>query len=206
MEIQIGMSDKRRQYEHLIDAAKEYIERLFAGNTDGHGFDHSLRVYGNAMVIVETEPAADRFIVALGALLHDADDYKLFQTENNANARSFLESENVDSETRDLICKVIDSVSFSKNRGKKPETIEGQIVQDADRLDAIGAIGIARTFAFGGKHGRSLDSSIDHFHEKLLLLKDLLNTEKAKELAEGRHLFMEQFLEEWKQECGDSVN
>ena len=86
------------------------------------------------------------------------------------------------------------------------ETIEEQIVQDADRLDAIGAIGIARTFAFGGKHGRSLDSSIDHFHEKLLLLKDLLNTEKAKELAEGRHLFMEQFLEEWKQECGDSVN
>ena len=189
MGIQIGMSDRRRQYEHLIDAAKEYIERLFAGNTDGHGFDHSLRVYGNAMVIVETEPAADRFIVALGALLHDADDYKLFQTENNANARSFLESENVDPETRDLICKVINSVSFS-----------------ADRLDAIGAIGIARTFAFGGKHGRSLDSSIDHFHEKLLLLKDLLNTEKAKELAEGRHLFMEQFLEEWKQECGDSVN
>ena len=183
-----------------IDAANEYIERLLAGNADGHGLDHSIRVYKNAMLLAETEPTADRFIVALSALLHDADDYKLFQTENNANARNFLKSANVDPETTDRICEVINSVSFSKNRGKKPETIEGQIVQDADRLDAIGAIGIARTFAFGGKHNRSLESSIDHFHEKLLLLKDLLNTEKAKELAESRHLFMEQFLKEWEKE------
>ena len=185
-----------------IDAAKEYIERLFAGNADGHGLDHSIRVYKNAMLLAETEPTADRFIVALSALLHDADDYKLFQTETNANARSFLKSANVDRETTDRICEVINSVSFSKNRGKKPETIEGQIVQDADRLDAIGAIGIARTFAFGGKHNRSLESSIDHFHEKLLLLKDMLNTEKAKELAENRHRFMEQFLKEWEKETG----
>ena len=185
-----------------IDAAKEYIGRLFAGNADGHGLDHSMRVYKNAMLLAETEPTADRFIVALSALLHDADDYKLFQTENNANARNFLKSANVDPETTDRICEVINSVSFSKNRGKKPETIEGQIVQDADRLDAIGAIGIARTFAFGGKHNRSLESSIDHFHEKLLLLKDMLNTEKAKELAENRHRFMEQFLKEWEKETG----
>ena len=185
-----------------IDAAKEYIERLFAGNADGHGLDHSMRVYKNAMLLAETEPTADRFIVALSALLHDADDYKLFQTENNANARNFLKSANVDPETTDRICEVINSVSFSKNKGKKPETIEGQIVQDADRLDAIGAIGIARTFAFGGKHNRSLESSIDHFHEKLLLLKDMLNTEKAKELAENRHRFMEQFLKEWEKETG----
>lgn len=186
--------------KETIDAAKEYIERLFAGNVDGHGLDHSMRVYRNAMLLADAYPVADRFIVALSALLHDADDYKLFQTQNNANARSFLESQNVDRETADRICEVINSVSFSKNREKKPETIEGQIVQDADRLDAIGAIGIARTFAFGGKHDRSLESSIDHFHEKLLLLRDLLNTDKAKELAEGRHLFMEQFLEEWRLE------
>ena len=185
-----------------IDAAKEYIERLFAGNADGHGLDHSMRVYKNAMLLAETEPTADRFIVALSALLHDSDDYKLFQTENNANARSFLKSANVDRETTDRICEVINSVSFSKNKGKKPEIIEGKIVQDADRLDAIGAIGIARTFAFGGKHNRSLESSIDHFHEKLLLLKDMLNTEKAKELAENRHRFMEQFLKEWEKETG----
>ena len=183
-----------------IDAAKEYIERLFAGNADGHGLDHSMRVYKNAMLLAETEPTADRFIVALSALLHDADDYKLFQTENNANARNFLKSANVDPETTDRICEVINSVSFSKNRGKKPETIEGQIVQDADRLDAIGAIGIARTFAFGGKHNRSLESSIDHFHEKLLLLKAMMHTEKAKRMAGERHAFMESFLQEWKKE------
>ena len=188
--------------KNSLVAAKDFIERLFAGNADGHGLDHSIRVYKNAMLLAETEPTADRFIVALSALLHDADDYKLFQTENNANARSFLKSANVDRETTDRICEVINSVSFSKNKGKKPETIEGQIVQDADRLDAIGAIGIARTFAFGGKHNRSLESSIDHFHEKLLLLKDMLNTEKAKELAENRHRFMEQFLKEWEKETG----
>lgn len=188
--------------KNSLVAAKDFIERLFAGNADGHGLDHSIRVYKNAMLLAETEPTADRFIVALSALLHDADDYKLFQTENNANARSFLKSANVDPETTDRICEVINSVSFSKNRGKKPETIDGQIVQDADRLDAIGAIGIARTFAFGGKHNRSLESSIDHFHEKLLLLKDMLNTEKAKELAENRHRFMEQFLKEWEKETG----
>ena len=188
--------------KNSLVAAKDFIVRLFAGNADGHGLDHSMRVYKNAMLLAETEPTADRFIVALSALLHDADDYKLFQTENNANARNFLKSANVDPETTDRICEVINSVSFSKNRGKKPETIEGQIVQDADRLDAIGAIGIARTFAFGGKHNRSLESSIDHFHEKLLLLKDMLNTEKAKELAENRHRFMEQFLKEWEKETG----
>jgi len=91
-------------------------------------------------------------------------------------------------------------VSFSKNRDKCPESIEGKIVQDADRLDAIGAIGIARTFAYGGKHGRTLDSSIAHFHEKLLLLKAMMHTEKAKEMAESRHAFMESFLQEWETE------
>lgn len=186
--------------QKIIDAAAEYIKVLFAGNSDGHGFDHSMRVYRNAMMIAEAEPAADRTVVALGALLHDTDDYKLFQTENNLNARRFLESEGVDAETTDRICEAINSVSFSKNGDRRPETIEGQIVQDADRLDAIGAIGIARTFAFGGKHARSLESSIDHFHEKLLLLKDRMNTDRAKALAEDRHAFMEAFLQEWQRE------
>ena len=186
--------------QRIIDAAMDYIRVLFADNADGHGFDHSMRVYRNAMLIAETEPEADRLIVALSALLHDADDHKLFQTTDNANARRFLETEGADAETTGRICEVINSVSFSKNRGKHPETIEGRIVQDADRLDAIGAIGIARTFAFGGKHGRSLASSVDHFHEKLLLLKDLMNTEKAKKMAESRHAFMELFLKEFEQE------
>ena len=184
-----------------IDAAIGYIQELFAGNADGHGFDHSMRVYHNALSILDAEPQANRFIVLMSALLHDVDDHKLFPTENNANARRFLTSRGMDGACVEQICQVINSVSFSRNKGKKPASIEGQIVQDADRLDAIGAIGIARTFAFGGKHGRSLESSIDHFHEKLLLLKDLMNTAKAREMAEARHTFMEGFLREWALEA-----
>ena len=186
----------------IIEQAKRYIQELFAGNSDGHGADHTLRVYENAMRIAEGEPEADREIVALAALLHDADDGKLFSTRNNANARAFLEGCNMTEERINRICETINAVSFSKNRGQRPETTEGKIVQDADRLDAIGAIGIARTFAFGGSHGRSLASSIDHFHEKLLLLRDLMNTDRGRKMAEERHAFMEAFLREWESEIG----
>ena len=186
----------------MIEAAMDYIRELFRENADGHGFDHSLRVYRLAVRIAETEPAADRQIVALAALLHDADDYKLFRTENNANARHFMAQQGVDDAVADRVCEAVNSVSFSKNRGKRPETIEGEIVQDADRLDAIGAVGIARTFAFGGRHGRPPEDSIRHFDEKLLLLKDLMNTPRAKELAEARHRFMDCYLSEWEKECG----
>ena len=189
--------------QKIIDAATDYIRKLFAENADGHGFDHSMRVYRNALLIAESEHSADRFIISLSALLHDADDHKLFKTENNANARSFLEEQGLDRDTISRIIAAINSVSFSKNRGKRPETIEGQIVQDADRLDAIGAVGIARTFAFGGTHGRTLESSIGHFYEKLLLLKDMMNTGKGKELAKTRHAFMESFLQEWEKETSE---
>ena len=190
--------------QEITDAAVRYIQFLFAENADGHGFDHSMRVYRNALRIAETEPAADRLIVSLGALLHDADDHKLFHTENNENARRFLREHGIRPDTEDRICEAVNAVSFSKNRGKQPETIEGRIIQDADRLDAIGAIGIARTFAYSGQHGRTPEASIAHFHEKLLLLKDLMNTEKAREMAESRHAFMEQFLREWEREQGEN--
>ena len=188
----------------IMDAAAGYIRDLFAENADGHGFDHSMRVYRNALRIAETEPGADLLVVSLGALLHDADDHKLFHTENNENARRFLREHGIRPDTEDRICEAINAVSFSKNRGKQPETIEGRIIQDADRLDAIGAIGIARTFAYGGKHGRTPEASIAHFHEKLLLLKSLMNTEKAREMAESRHAFMEQFLREWEREQAEN--
>ena len=184
----------------IIKEAIEYVRALFRGNSDGHDFDHTMRVYHTAMEIADSEPHCNRQVVALAALLHDADDYKLFETKNNANARAFLNSQNIDEATAIQICTVINSVSFSKNKGRCPELLEGKIVQDADRLDAIGAIGIARTFAYGGKHRRTLDSSIDHFHEKLLLLKAMMHTEKAKEMAEERHAFMESFLQEWEKE------
>ena len=184
----------------IIKEAIEYVRALFRGNSDGHDFDHTMRVYHTAMKIADSEPHCNRQVVALAALLHDADDYKLFETKNNANARAFLNSQNIDEATAIQICTAINSVSFSKNKGRCPELLEGKIVQDADRLDAIGAIGIARTFAYGGKHGRTLDSSIDHFHEKLLLLKAMMHTGKAKEMAEERHAFMESFLQEWEKE------
>ena len=122
--------------QKLVNAAEDYIRTLFAENTDGHGFGHSMR-----------------------------DDHKLFHTENNANARRFLRAQGIDPETEDRICEAVNSVSFSQNGEKRPATAEGRIIQDADRLDAIGAIGIARTFAYGGKHGRPPEDSIAHFHE-----------------------------------------
>ena len=192
--------------QKIIDAAIEYIRRLFAENADGHGLEHALRVYRTALHLAKSAPAADPLVVALGALLHDADDHKLFHTEHNANARRFLTEQGGDPETADRICGAINAVSFSQNRGKRPETIEGQLIQDADRLDAIGAVGIARTFAYGGKHGRTPEDSIAHFHEKLLLLKDLMNTEQAKALAEERHAFMEAFLRQWDRETDISID
>ena len=185
----------------IIEAAAEYVSTLFRNNSGGHDAAHTMRVYHNAVAIAKKEPACDMEIVSLAALLHDADDHKLFHTENNANARSFLKSQGISPEKTELICQAINSVSFSRNRGKRPSTAEGKIVQDADRLDAIGAVGIARTFAFGGEHGRSLESSIQHFHEKLLLLKDEMNTEAAKRIAEHRHAFMEEFLREYAEEA-----
>lgn len=187
----------------IIDKAIEYTEELFKGNSDGHGADHTMRVYRNAQQIMETYPEADRRVISLAALLHDVDDHKLFKTENNANARTFLEEAGLPIDEIDFICNIINAVSFSKNRGKIPETIEGKIVQDADRLDAIGAIGIARTFAYGGKVGRPLEDSIKHFYDKLLLLKDEMNTDAAKELAQKRHDYMAAFLKEYHNETGN---
>ena len=186
--------------ESRIERAIDYITKLFQGNGDGHDLAHSLRVYHNAMMIAEMEGQGEEEVIALSALLHDCDDHKLFHTGNNANARSFLQDEGLSKKRIEEICKNINSVSFSKNRGKVPETIEGKIVQDADRLEAIGAIGIARCFQFGGSHGRSLENSIEHFYDKLLLVSKELNTPSAKKMAEKRDKLMQDFLKEWGEE------
>ena len=186
--------------ESRIERAIDYITTLFQGNGDGHDLAHSLRVYHNAMMIAQMEGQGEEEAVALSALLHDCDDHKLFHTENNANARCFLQQEGLSEERIEEIRRNINSVSFSKNRGKVPKTIEGKIVQDADRLEAIGAIGIARCFQFGGSHGRSLESSIEHFYDKLLLVSKELNTPSAKKMAEKRDKLMEEFLKEWGEE------
>ncbi len=186
--------------EEIIEQALEYIKKLFQNNSDGHDAAHSIRVYTNARKIAEEYPECDLTVVSLAALLHDVDDHKLFNTVNNMNARTFLKESQVADSVTERICEVINGVSFSKNRGKRPATLEGQIVQDADRLDAMGAIGIARTFAYGGKVGRPLEDSLKHFDDKLLLLKDEMNTEAAKRIAEHRHKYMEEFLAEFHDE------
>ena len=186
----------------LVRKAILYVEALFRGNSGGHDAAHTLRVYHNAMRIADGEPGCDREITALAALLHDADDRKLFHTEHNANARAFLNEHGVPAERIERICGAVNSVSFSQNRGRVPETAEGRIVQDADRLDALGAVGVARTFAYGGQQGRPLEESVEHFHDKLLLLAGMMNTEAAKALAAKRHAFLEAFLKELDEELG----
>lgn len=186
--------------DKIIDSAFSYIEDLFKNDFGGHDVEHSKRVYQNALLIAKSEPECDMFVVSLAALLHDVDDHKLFHTENNANARAFLERFLIDQNQIDRICELINGISFSKNRGVRPETLEGKIVQDADRLDAIGAIGIARTFAFGGERKRPLSATVQHFYDKLLLLKDEMNTTEGKRLAVHRHQLMVDFLHELNNE------
>ena len=188
--------------EKIIENAEKYIQELFRANAGGHDVGHTMRVYRNTLMIAEHEPGCDLRIASLAALLHDADDHKLFDTENHANARAFLTENQVPQDTIDRICRVIASVSFSKNRGQVPDTAEGKVVQDADRLDAMGAVGVARTFAYGGEHGRPMEESVQHFFDKLLWLKDLMNTETGRQLAIKRHAFLERFLAEYQEETG----
>lgn len=185
--------------DEIIKRAIDYVENIFTGNSDGHGADHSLRVYNNALNIRKAYECNELY-VDLGTLLHDVDDHKLFNNKNNENARKFLIENDFDSETIEDIIEIINSVSFTKNKGTKPKTLEASIVQDADRLDAIGAIGVARTFMYSGKKGRGIEDSLKHFDEKLLLLKDMMNTDEAKRLAEERDSFMKEFLSEINEE------
>ena len=197
------MTETQKTPETVTDRAIRYARALFAGNAGGHGADHALRVYRLALRIARQEGNCDMEAVALAALLHDADDPKLFQTRDNENARRFLREMSVGEEKTEKICRIINGVSFSRNRGRRPDTPEGRAVQDADRLDAMGAVGVARTFAYGGEHGRSLTDSVRHFYDKLLLLQEELNTPAAREMARERHEFLLSFLREWDRETGE---
>lgn len=207
--------------ESLINKAIAYVEDFFKEDFSGHDFYHTLRVYNLAKYIAKNEKC-DMEIVCLGALLHDVDDYKLVkqQGEPFKNAKSFLREENYSEEKIEKICNIISQVSFKGKDTVIPDTIEGKIVQDADRLDAIGAIGIGRTFAYGGnrkipmhipnlqyqenmsagEYYENVGTTINHFYEKLLKLKDLMNTDTAKKMAKHRHEYMEMFLKEFYEE------
>ena len=206
----------------IIERAIEFVKKTFESDFSGHDYFHTMRVFNIANTIAKKE-GADQEIVGLSALLHDVDDRKLSPEtcENKTRARDFLKENGVDDEKIELICSIIGQVAYMGKDSVVPSTIEGKCVQDADRLDAIGAVGIARAFAYGGSHNRymhnpdiepklnmsaeeyrkSNSTSINHFYEKLFNLKDMMNTNSAKEIAKGRDEYMrdfvDTFLDEW---------
>lgn len=205
---------------NLIDQTIEFVKTALVQAEGGHDWFHIERVYKNALLIAGSENC-DLEIVQLGALLHDIADSKFHngdETIGPKTARTFLETQNVSLETIDHVIAIIENISFRGGRvERKFSSIELDIVQDADRLDAIGAIGIARTFNYGGFKNRTLYNpeiapnlsmtkeeykmneapTINHFYEKLLLLKDKMNTETGKQIAQERHRYMEGFLEQF---------
>ena len=206
----------------MTDNEKRFIKGIFSGDSSGHDYYHTMRVYKMAAKIAKQENA-DVKTVQLAALLHDVDDIKLSPDSYAAkkNAVDFMTANKTDERTIEAVCKIIDEVSFAGADSVVPDTIEGKCVQDADRLDAMGAIGIARAFAYGGSRGRKIydpeikpkmgmnkeeyrnnqdSTSINHFYEKLLLLKDMMNTTEGKRLAEHRLVVMQEFLNEFMAE------
>ena len=193
----------------MIEKAMEYARQIFAGDGSGHDFDHTLRVYHMAVRIAREE-GADVQMVALAALLHDVDDHKLSPEtcEHKDRAVAFLREQGVDEQKIHSIVEIISQISFSAGNGR-PSTLEGMCVQDADRLDAIGAIGIGRAFAFGGSRGRRMHdpdgvdktATVEHFYDKLFKLKDLMTTSTGQYLARQRDEFMHSFLEQFYAEC-----
>ncbi len=215
------MMDAEQQI--IVQKIADEVRIKFASESSGHDWWHILRVWNMASRIGVDE-RADSFVVELAALLHDIADWKFHGGDESVGpraAREILERHLVVAEVIGRVCDIIASMSF-KGAGVVTEmkTLEGKVVQDADRLDAIGAIGIARAFAYGGHKNRTIydpdkkpsmhqskeeyftnnSSTINHFYEKLLLLKDRMNTKTAKTLAEERHHFMEEYLERFFQE------
>lgn len=212
------MDNKNR----LIEQARLFVRGELENEASGHDWWHIARVSKMAKHIAEIE-GADVFICELAALLHDIADEKLNAGGEKVGlkkVREWLEGQQADHETIDTIIEIISTMSFKGGNRPPMRTLEGKVVQDADRLDAIGAIGIARTFAYAGAHGDLIydpelpprekmtkeeyrtekTTAVNHFYEKLLKLKNLMNTNTAKEMAEARHQLMEEFLQKFYHE------
>ncbi len=201
----------------IIESTKTFVQQKLEGAEGGHDWFHIQRVYNNAMLIAKGEEC-DLFVVQLGALLHDVADSKFHNGDETVGpklAREFLQSQNVPDTAIMHVVNIIENISFKGGNFEKHfHSPELDIVQDADRLDAIGAIGIARTFNYGGFKNRPIYDpaispnlhmtkdeykasnapTVNHFYEKLLLLKDKMNTATGKQIAEQRHKYMEGFL------------
>ena len=214
--------------QELIEVTQTFVKDTLKDAEGGHDWFHVERVYKNALLIAKGE-TVDPLVVALGALLHDIADSKFYDGDSTIGpkvAGAFLLKHNVDSATINHVIKIIENISYSSNIGLENtfRSIELDVVQDADRLDALGAIGIARTFNYGGFKNRTLYNpdikpnlnmtkaeyktsnapTINHFYEKLLLLKDKMNTTTGYKIAKQRHQYMVDFLKqfdaEWKGE------
>jgi uncharacterized protein len=206
----------------IVQKTADFVKEKFSSEGTGHDWWHMYRVWQLARHIAQKEGKVNMLIVELGALLHDIADWK-FHDDPSAGAketRDWLEKLKVDASIIDEVAFIVEHISYKGGFNKyQMRTLEGKIVQDADRLDALGAIGVARTFAFGGASGRAMynpdikpieykslqqfkekiphNHTINHFYEKLLLLKDKMNTKTGKHIALGRHRYMEKFLQEF---------
>lgn len=207
--------------QDVIVLAEQYVRQELESDPSGHDWWHIDRVRRVALDIAEKEQA-DMFICELAALLHDIADEKLNESKEAGldKVQRWLKDHVQDSGVIGTVMEIIATMSYNGGKNPPMTTIEGQVVQDADRLDAMGAIGIARTFAYGGSRGRIMynpeaakeafpadyrsndQATIAHFYDKLLKLKDLMNTAYARELAQDRHVFMELYLKQFYQEWG----
>ena len=217
------MSEMTEEQARVLAAAEDYARTELRHEGSGHDWRHIERVRNLARTIAREE-GADPYICELAALLHDLADAKVAGDEatGQRRVRDWLVAHEVEPSVTERVMEIIATMSFAGGNRAPMTTLEGRVVQDADRLDAIGAVGIARTFAYGGSRGRLLYDpdippqthtsaeayhssdapTINHFYEKLLLLKDRMNTAYARRLAEGRHAYMEAFLAEFYAEWG----
>lgn len=208
-------------HSKIIERALELTKKLFENDFSGHDYFHTLRVFKMATRIAEKE-GAELETVQLVALLHDVDDIKLSPEthRNKDNARAFLKESGVDEKRIDEVCRMIGEISYVGKDSVVPGTLEGKCAQDADRLDAIGAIGIARAFAYGGSHNRQMhnpetepnlnmteeeyrrsnSTTVNHFYEKLFNLTEMMNTKTAKEIAKEREGYMKAYIDEFMAE------
>lgn len=215
--------------ETIINKTVEFVKKTLQNAEGGHDWWHIYRVWKNAQNILKQEKDVDTLVVELGALLHDIADSKFHNGDEEIGpktARDFLQSLGVSNDVIVHVENIIRHISFKGSiEGQKWTSPELDIVQDADRLDALGAIGIARTFNYGGHKGRELYNpeikpnpnltkeeyknttapTLNHFYEKLLLLKDLMNTETGKKLAQRRHEFLETYLKQFLAECDGKI-
>ncbi len=211
--------------QEIIREVSDFVREAMQKHDSGHGWSHIERVVRLALHIYDCEGLGDRFTIELGALMHDIGDHKFAAHDGPAEIRRLLGSLGVDQPVIDEVVSINENISFSKGQSGIVKSHELQIVQDADRLDAMGAIGIARAFSYGGFRGREIydpragiagppglassstksASTVHHFYDKLLMLRELMNTATGRKLADERHDFMVRYLDQFFREWDDKL-